>query len=119
MRLRSLAALVALMTLVSVPAHAGEKSWWAWLEELSGPGYFGGPMASFPVKCWGAAREKVRCGSGMSKNPEEMHDIKTSARITVGVLTSFHRARFDNISSLLLPTAPTRTGNRCMPSLSI
>ena len=49
MRLRIVVVLAALVACVPATAGAGEKSWWAWLEELSGPGYFGGIMAGHGV----------------------------------------------------------------------
>jgi hypothetical protein len=96
MRLRSFVVLTALMILVPTRAYA-DRSWWAWLEELSGPGWFGGPMYSKPLRCWDADRQKVRCLPGVDKDGRQPKDIKSSLHLTVGWLSSYHRPRFDNV----------------------
>jgi hypothetical protein len=95
MRLRILVVLAALVTCVPAPAGAAERSWWAWLEELSGPGYFGGIMASVPMRCWGPQRATVSCEPGQNLPP-----LKTAVRITGGVLSSYHKPRFDNVAPI-------------------
>ncbi len=53
MRIARLLIIVALAGLCPATAHAGARSFWAWLEELSGPGPFrgDGPVLSVPIGC--------------------------------------------------------------------
>lgn len=83
--------LLAVIVLWPVAAQAAD-GWWAWLEELSGPGYFTGPMYSLPVKCWQDG-EPTTCGCGLFRTVR----YDKSIRITVGWLSSGDRARFKDL----------------------
>jgi hypothetical protein len=101
--LMRIARVLAVMTFVAfwpATAHAA-RSWWGWLEELSGPGPFMGTLYSIPVVCWGA-EGRVDCENyhrPKDAKPEDDRDrrIKRSLQITAGLLSSGHQPRFDNL----------------------
>src|SRR4051812_11837045 len=105
MRLRRLVVLTALMILVSTQARAGERSWWAWLEELSGPGYFTGWMVSFDY-CPGDPGCKNLRGAWLSaERPTRFPKVVS---FTFGRLTSAHRERFKDVPTSSSKDDPNR-----------
>lgn len=98
MRYARLLMLFAIV--VSSPATAfADSGWWAWLEEMSGPGVFGGYMHSVPVRCWtmttnGQTKKsaKTTCG-GDAKTLNATEPIVWTVRVTGGVLSSFNFPR--------------------------
>jgi len=105
MRLRTLVVLTALMSLVPAQAHAGGKGWLAWLEELSGPGYFFGGMASFDFCPGDPHCEKMRAAT--RSRPER---FPKSVVFTGGFLTSQNRPRFKDV-----PPNPDAAGSNREP----
>lgn len=77
-------------------AHAA-RSWWGWLEELSGPGPFTGPMYSMPAVCWDSEGKKIPCRLFRRSDGERDKDIKKSLEITAGWLTSRSNPRFKDL----------------------
>jgi hypothetical protein len=95
---RRLLLLSALVALLPASASAGDRSWWAWLEELSGPGYFTGFMFTVDLKC---TPPEGRCGN--YKAPDLTIDrgdrIKKTISVTFGRLSSGNRPRFKDLPS--------------------
>ena len=97
MRQARVLMLIVLMMAWPTAAHAA-RSWWGWLEELSGPGPFTGPMYSHNVRCWNGRGEEVPCQSlkaEIKMNSEEK--IKKTLQVSFGYLTSGSRARFKDL----------------------
>jgi hypothetical protein len=95
MRYARLLLFVAIALASPGTAHA-DSGWWAWLEELSGPGPFGGPMASHALHCWTNKTpqnswKSTNCGGDLSLNATE--PILGSVRLTYGFLSSYHFSR--------------------------
>jgi hypothetical protein len=90
-------AVLAIIILWPSPAHAA-RGFWAWLEELSGPGSFDGPMYAMPIKCWhdGAT---VPCGYFKPHDPnvDRNETINRTFEISFGVLDSGDRPRFKDL----------------------
>ena len=96
-----IARVLTVLTVVAVwpaTAHAA-RSWWGWLEELSGPGPFIGQMYSTPVVCWGEGMTRVTCENFTRPEPftERNATVKKSLQLTFGVLSSGHNPRFDKL----------------------
>ena len=95
---RRLLLLSALIAFVPASASAGDRSWWAWLEELSGPGYFTGFMVTVDLKC---TPPEGRCGN--YKAPDLTIDrgdrINKTISVTFGRLSSGNRPRFKDLPS--------------------
>jgi hypothetical protein len=97
MKKAGLVALVmAVVALWPSPARA-DDSWWGWLAELSGPGYFQGPLETFPVACWRADR-RVDCHAfGKPEGTNRMERFNKSLQVTVGFMSSNGRLRFKDV----------------------
>jgi len=94
MRWGRLVVLFGVLTLWPHPAYA---SFWAWLEELSGPGPFSGYVLSGPVLCERDGK-LVPCWRPIPKNISEAeadtYRPKRLVVLSVGSLDSDHRVRF-------------------------
>ena len=94
--MRQARVMLLILAVVAWPATAhAARSWWGWLEELSGPGPFTGPMYSHDVRCWNG-REEIPCRS--LKAEIDITDsnlkIKKTLQVSFGYLTTGSRARF-------------------------
>jgi hypothetical protein len=101
MRIARVLTVLTLVMFWAAPAHAA-RSWWGWLEELSGPGPFMGTMYSSPVVCWGKGMDHVPCDNFTKpKPPKEVKErnatVKKSLQLTFGVLSSGHNPRLDKL----------------------
>jgi hypothetical protein len=90
MRCARLLMLFAIVVASPATANA-DDGWWAWLEALSGPGPFGGPMGSHPMHCWTKDGKSTNCRGDLSLNKTE--PIFRTVRLTYGVLSSYSFAR--------------------------
>lgn len=87
--------LMLFAIIVTSPANAfADSGWWVWLEELSGPGPFGGLMASHPLHCWTDGGNSTKCDGSVSLNSTE--PVRRSVRLTYGFLSSYNYARLKN-----------------------
>lgn len=100
-RARVLAVLVVIV-LWPTPAHAA-RGFWAWLEELSGPGPFDGPMYAMPVKCWQGSRS-VKCHPfrGHDVDAVRNDNINRTIELSGGVLWSGDHPRFKDRDAIAL-----------------
>lgn len=94
MRYARVVMLMMIAALWPATAHAA-RGWWGWLEELSGPGYFHGPLISVEAKCW-KGTEPVPCSRFKRKDPSVERDQRLDRylEVTIGGLTSQERPRF-------------------------
>ena len=90
MRWSRLAALVMLVTLWPSAAHAAQ-GWWAWLEELSGPGPFHGYVLAAPVLC---TRDGVVVPCWMKQSADGPERLLV---LSVGRLGSGDNVRFKDL----------------------
>jgi hypothetical protein len=106
------------MTVVALwpaTAHAA-LGWWGWLEELSGPGFFDGPMGSIEVKCWqGRDRRECRPFSRQDPNKQRNERFDRYLQITFGGLTSRSRPRFKDLVALGRDTPDNHLPVRVFP----
>jgi hypothetical protein len=86
--------LMMVAALWPATAHAA-RGWWGWLEELSGPGHFDGPVISWELKCW-KGKEPIPCNPWKRKDPAVERNVRMNRylEITAGALTSRGRPRF-------------------------
>jgi hypothetical protein len=84
---RRLGFLVIVLALWPTGAYAA-AGWWAWLEELSGPGPFHGLALGAPVLCTGTSG-LVLCKPG--------NEVKRLVFVTVSTVSSGHNLRFKDL----------------------
>jgi hypothetical protein len=91
-------ALLALLVLWPTPAHAA-KGFWGWLEELSGPGPFNGPVAAMSLKCWHDDESRpCRPLKGHNRDVSNRNaEINQTFDISVGWLRSGNNPRFKDL----------------------
>jgi hypothetical protein len=100
--MRQARVLVMVLLVMAWPtsAHAA-RSWWGWLEELSGPGPFTGLMYSHDVRCWDGNKDNkddIHCRSLKAEiELEPAKRIKKTLQVSFGFLTSGDRARFEDL----------------------
>jgi hypothetical protein len=95
-------AVLAVIVLWPTPAHAA-RGFWAWLEELSGPGFFDGPMYAMPVKCWhDGAAVPCRYLKGHDVGVQRNDNINRTFELSGGVLRSGDRRRFKDRDAIAL-----------------
>lgn len=101
--MRSARLLVLFAVALASPAAAyAQDGWWAWLEQMSGPGYYQGPMGSVPVRCW-LDTDHVPCRLGGLFRPstqsgkERNELVNKSLHVSFGVLTSNDRPRYKDL----------------------
>jgi hypothetical protein len=89
-------------------AHAA-RGWWGWLEELSGPGHFDGPVFSLELKCW-KGNEPTPCNRWKRPDAATERNLRFDRylEITVGALTSHGRPRFKDFVGTAKDTEANR-----------
>lgn len=98
MRRARLLVLFAIAVASPVTAYA-QDGWWAWLEQMSGPGYYQGPMGSVPLVCWHDT-DRVDCGwfkAQPKPRPERNDRLNKFLQVSFGVLTSNDRPRYKDL----------------------
>jgi hypothetical protein len=88
--------LVLMMCVAGWPATAhAARGWWGWLEDLSGPGPFNGPMYTWVAKCWDHDGSQVACRSHKTEATlTKAEKIRRTAELSFGALSSGNEARF-------------------------
>lgn len=76
------------------PAHAA-RSFWGWLEELSGPGPFKGGGYSQAVACLNAEKRLDWCWR--PKEPKDGSEIPQTLMVSIGVFNSDDGPRFNDL----------------------
>jgi hypothetical protein len=115
MRYARVLVLMTVAALWPATAHAA-RGWWGWLEELSGPGHFDGPVFSLELKCW-KGTEPTPCNR--FKRPdattERNRRLDKYLEVTVGALTSRDRPRFKDLEGTAADSPANHEAVRAYP----